>query len=349
MKVYTYPADTEGCGLHRLIWASKELIRQGHNVKMVLPQNRAGSLQGAISHDGELVDVTVPPDADVIVLQRITHKHLVSATGILRARGIAVVVDMDDDLATINPKNPAFRSLHPVYGKHPDHSWQHAQRACEAATLVTTSTPALQKRYAPHGRGFVLYNCIPKWYLGVEHQDSEVIGWAGSLHSHPDDLKVTGSAIMQVTSESAPFHMIGPGDGIRDELRLPYEPVATGPLDPLKGWPNGVASLGIGVAPLADTTFNQSKSWLKPLEFAALGVPCVMSPSTEYRRINELGVGILARKPRQWATTLRSLQSSAALRAEVAARGREAATKWTVEDNAYRWWDAWTEAYKLEH
>lgn len=351
MKIYVYPADEQGCGLHRIIWPALTLKGRGHDITIVSPRARANFLAGHLHpRTGKLVDVTVPTDADVIVLQRITHRHLVDAIPLIRAKGIAVVIDMDDDLSSVDPRNPAFAAMHPRTGKHPDHSWHHAQRACDVSTLVTVSTPALLDRYAKHGRGHVLYNCIPRRYLTVEHVDSPRVGWAGSVHSHPDDLQVAGFAVNQVCQDlGLPFRMVGPPDGVRKALGLDVEPDATGPLDPTVGWPAGVTTIGVGIAPLADTIFNKSKSWLKPLEYAALGVPCVMTPSAEYARIHARGVGLLARKPKQWLRHLTDLTSSADLRAEVAGRGREAAAKLTIEDNAALWLDAWQLAAELNH
>jgi hypothetical protein len=348
VKIYLYPADEQGCGLHRIIWPALTLKGRGHDVTIVGPKARSQFLQGHLDEDKKLIDITVPSDADVIVLQRITHRHLVDAIPIIQRRGIAVVIDMDDDLSTIHPANQAFGMLHPKLGNHPDHSWHNAQRACDAATLVTVSTPSLLQRYARHGRGHVLYNCIPQRYLKMPHEDSAEIGWAGSLHSHPTDLHVVGSAVSQVCANTGlKFRSVGPGDGVRAALSLDHEPNATGPLEPMKEWPEGVTTIGVGIAPLADTIFNKSKSWLKPLEYAALGVPCVMSPSQEYTRLHQLGVGILAKKPRQWLRELTALTQSVDLRTELAGQGREVARTLTIEGNADLWLEAWKSAVEL--
>lgn len=349
MRTYVYPADEFGCGYHRLIWPAEKLRRDGHDVIIVRPRDRNAAFQGSLDAQGKLSDVRIPPDADVVVLQRITHKHLVDAIDILRRRGVAVVIDMDDDLAAVNPNNPAFAAMHPVHGASRDHNWQYAQRACEAASYVTVSTDALLPRYAPHGRGEVLYNCVPARYLDVPRVDSTVVGWAGSTHSHPDDLQVAGTALAQLARENGPFHVVGDGVGVRSALLLDHEPTVTGPQDPLTGWPREIARLGVGVAPLATTKFNAAKSWLKPLEYAALGVPCVMSPSPEYARLNEQGVGRLASKPKQWLRHLRALIADPQLRESLSVAGRDVASRWTVERNAVRWADAWEKAYAVEH
>lgn len=348
MRTYVYPADMTGCGYYRLIWAAEHLRSTGHDVRVVTPNLRNASFRATLDAHGNMVDVHVPEDADVIVLQRITHKYLVDAIKILRSRGIAVVIDMDDDLSAINPNNPAFREMHPTLAANKDHNWQNAQRACDIASYVTVSTPALLERYAVHGRGHVLYNCVPQRYLDVERVDSDVIGWGGSVHSHPDDLQVAGIGVAQVATREGEFRVVGPREGVRSALRLNFEPNASGPVEILNEWPRNVAQLGIGIAPLSDTRFNAAKSWLKPLEYSALGVPWVASPRVEYRRLHERGVGLLAEKPKQWAARLRELRSSVTLRAEMSQRGREVARELTIEGNAWRWYEAWTQAYKIE-
>lgn len=348
MRVYVFPADLHGCGYYRLIWAADQLASTGHSVTVVSPKERGSHLTATTDRQGRVVDVGYPRDADVIVLQRITHSKLVEAIRVMRAGGVAVVIDMDDDLAAIHPANPAFRAMHPNHGVSPDHNWQNTQLACEAASFVTVSTPALLKVYAPHGRGDVVYNCVPESYLKIEREDSTVVGWGGSVHSHPNDLQVTGPAIAQLTREGVRFRIVGPVEGARAALGLDEEPEATGPRDMLTEWPRALAELGVGVAPLEDTRFNAGKSWLKPLEYAALGVVPVMSPRAEYTAIHAYGVGALAAKPKQWVTRVRQLVRDDALRRDLSIHGREVAANWTVERNALNWWRVWEEAYRIE-
>lgn len=333
-----------------MIWPAAVLASQGHDVRIVSPKQRGSHLEARTDASGKIVDVRYPPDADVIVLQRITHIHLIRAIELMRGRGVTVVIDMDDDLAAIPMENPAFTAMHPRFGVAPEHSWLHTQGACEAASLVTVSTDALLARYAPHGRGRVLRNCVPAGYLDIEHVDSDVIGWGGSVHSHPDDLQVTGLAVSQLLREGARFRVVGPREGVREALRLDGEDSfeATGPRQLLGEWPRSLAELGIGITPLVDTRFNASKSWLKPLEKAAVGVPCVMSPRAEYARIHDLGIGLLARKPKDWLRQLRRLITDEPLRRELSERGREVARGLTIEGNAWRWAEAWEDAYRAE-
>jgi glycosyl transferase family 1 len=349
VTIYVYPADKEGCGHYRLIWPARELIRRGHDVKLIMPSER-NNISAEIGPDGTLHRVFFPADAEVLVMQRVSHKFLSQAIPKIREQGTAVVVDMDDDLSNIHPHNPAWLNFHPRSGmpgtKTAEHNWAYAQRSCEAASLVTLSADALVQRYARHGRYEVLRNCVPASYLDVEHPDSATFGWGGSLASHPTDLQELGTAVARLQREW-PFKIVGSPIGIRQTLHLDEEPESCGVVD-ITEWPKALSTLGVGIAPLDDNVFNRSKSWLKPLEYAALGVPAVMSPRAEYLRFHrKLGVGVLARKPSEWYRKLLALLESADLRAEQSALGRLAAARWTYEARAELWLDAWQSAARI--
>lgn len=354
MRIYVYPADIEGCGHYRLIWPAQELIRQGHDVKLIMPHDRY-NIHAEVRPDGTLNDVFFPQDADVLVMQRVSHRHLADAIPLIRAKGTAVVVDMDDDLSSIHPHNPAWLNFHPKSGLPgtltSDHSWQHAQRACEAASLVTLSANALTRRYARHGRFEILRNCVPESYLDIEHEDSTVFGWGGSLASHPTDLQQLGMSAARLQREGYTFKIVGHPNGIRSTLHLDNEPESAGIVN-ISEWPKALSTLGVGIAPLDDNIFNQSKSWLKPLEYASVGVPFVLSPRIEYQHfVKEFGSldgwSPLARKPSDWLKKLRTMLESSNLRNEMSARGREIASHWTYELRAEDWLRAWVQAVEL--
>ncbi len=347
MIVYSFPADTAGCGAYRMAWVAQALRAQGHDVRLVPPEARNGIGGDVDSRTGRLVDVRIPPDADVIVMQRVSLAHLASAIPLIRAKGVAVVVDMDDDLTKIDPNNPAFWAMRTDTGDK-RHTWRNAHQACLDATMVTVSTPALLPIYAPHGRGVVLENRVPARYLQVPHTDSATIGWAGSVHSHPFDLHEVGPAVSRLLREGHTYRGVGPADGLRSALGLDADPEVTGSVD-LDDWPTAVASMGIALVPLADTGFNASKSWLKGLEASACGVPWAASPRAEYVRLQKtLGVGFLARKPKDWYRMVKRLAEDESLRREQSAAGREAAKDWTIEGNAWRWLEVWSEAHRAQ-
>lgn len=338
------------------------------NVKIVLP-GEATYLAAMVRRDGEVESVVAPPDADVIVMQRPSFPQLAKSIPHYRKKGIAVVVDIDDDLAHIDPANPAWLAMHPdadykreryaaLYRRNGEpekakailegrayiapHSWKEVENACRAATMVTVSTPALADVYG-RGHSAVLRNYIPRDFLRVPRLDSDKIGWAGSTHSHPGDLAAMGGSIRTLLRDGSEFMVVGNSDGADRELGL-NEPVpATGAIDYDK-WISAVSQIGVGVAPLADNRFNRGKSWLKPLEYSAAGVPWVASPRIEYEALHRLGAGRLARKDRDWTRALRELVTNERLRESESEAARHLASMLTIEDHAWRWAEIWTQA-----
>lgn len=353
MKVIVFPADSYGCGYHRLIWPVEVLRAQGHDVRVV-PQE-ARQLQVHLNADNQVVDVELADEYDVVVLQRVTHVNLVGVIEVLRARGIAVVVDVDDDLSTIHPSNPAWPMLHPRLevkdNSAKQHSWRNLDAACRAATLVTATTPALTARYAPHGRARVFANYLADHYYGHERVDSDLVGWPASLASHPNDPVVVGNAIARLVHDGGKFHVVSAAAGVSNAFGITHDESrvtrVSGAID-LLDWPAEIGKLGVGIAPLANTKFNHSKSWLKPLELAAVGVPWVGSPRAEYRRLHELGCGVLVDKPKEWYGVLRKLQRDAQLRADLSTTGRLVAEELRLRDHAWRLWEAWSDALAIQ-
>lgn len=344
MKITVYPADVYGCGYFRLIWACQHLIADGHEINLVAPAAR----QLELKVSGEQV-VDVVDDSDVVVFQRVTHRFMAQAVPILRDKGTAVVIDIDDDLSSIHPSNPAYEAMHPRNENKRDpgqreprrHSWANLATACRTATLVTVSTPGLLERYAKHGRGRVIPNYLPEGYYRQPHEDSDVIGWPAALVSHPDDPSAVGGALARLEQDGAAFCIVGDPTGTGRAFGLREDP--PGALNVgVHQWPTAVAErIGIGIAPLADTRFNSCKSWLKPLEMSALGIPWVASPRAEYARLHAMGAGILAERPRAWYRELNALRTSPGYRAEIAGRGREVSERLRLADHYGEWLDAW--------
>lgn len=351
MKVYVYPADVHGCGHYRLIWPTQELIRRGHDIELVLPDRDRGISARLV--DGVPQEVFLPADADVIVLQRPTHIALSRTIRLIREKGVAVVIDMDDDLSHIHPRNPAWTMMHPDQSRKTgkiarEHSWVACQEACQDATLVTLSTPALSRRYAWHGRYEVLPNRVPASMFDVPHEDSARVGWPASLGSHPDDPGACGRGVARALDELGQRLIVVSDPGpTRRAFSLGHEPEMIG-CTGFNEWPQHISQLGVAVAPLADTQFNRAKSWLKPLECAALGIPVIMSPRAEYVKIHKVGVGYLAKTSSDWYRHVARLTRDPSERQSSSAIAREAILTWTYERYAQEWADAWTRAYEIQ-
>lgn len=352
MRVGVFPADLYGCGYYRLIWPAMALKDQGMDVVIIPPSQRSSLFTAEIDHNTDNVISAKVPDFDVIVLQRVTHKYLAQAIPFIRAKGIAVVVDIDDDLETIHPSNPAFTALHPRKtdaSRSKEHSWAWARLACESATHTTVTSAALRRKYGRKTPSTIIRNFMPSGALTLEHVDSDWIGWGGGMHSHAQDVPVVGNAIRRLVGEGHNFKVVGPsvgihrGFGLNDDTQVE----CTGPTN-IDYWHSALSLLGVGIAPLSKSVFNDAKSWLKPLEYASVGVPCVMSPSPEYDNIAALGIGEIARNPKEWYRLLRRLATDVSYRQLRGEVSRATAAELTIDKNAWRWADTWSQAYDDE-
>lgn len=348
MKVLAYPADQGGCGFYRLIAPCRQLIAQGVDVDYVVdndPPERQMQALWRTNDDGSVtvVDV-VAPDADVVVLQRPLHAKLAGAIPLLQAQGVRVVVEIDDDFEHISRRNVAWPMVQPHLS--PARNRANLMRACELADLVTVSTPALAAVYGRHGRVRVVPNCVPADYLLQRRDEHEGVwvGWSGSTDTHPDDLQVTGNGVARaVHATGARVAVVGTGKGVRNALGLREIPLASG-WRTLADYPEALAQFDVGIVPLEASAFNEAKSWLKGLEYAAVGVPFVATPTEQYRALHDEGMGLLAETPRQWEGLVKRLVRDEDFRAEQAWQGRQRAESWTIEANVERWVDAWSAA-----
>lgn len=344
-----WPAGSEndGTSQYRLLQPARALQAQGADVKISW---RGPTVYWSQSWKGlpeppAWVSVVgcAKPNADVVVLQRPGRRWWADVTPHLQAHGVKVVVDVDDRFDRIHKRNVAHGDYNPKQ-RDTIHNSDWIDRACRVADLVTCSTPALAQRYG-YGRGVVLPNLVPESYLWVFGQKRpNTVGWTGSIDTHPGDLEVTGGAIRATPSDWS-LHVVGTGKGVARALGYRGDVTSTGWV-PFADYPDAYAELELAIVPLAPCDFNDSKSALKFLEAAALGVPVIGSPTPDNVRMNRLGVGVLAASPGAWRRQLRRLTTSVSARMELAEQGRTAMEQFTYESRCDMWLEAWESAVK---
>ena len=277
------------------------------------------------------------PDFDLLVLQRVYRPTMLETMRVIQAKGIPVVIDLDDDLLAVHPDSPAYRTLSPF--------WDVLREALRCADLITVSTPALARRYG-NGKAVVVPNGIPRAYLEIpthEARQVPVVGWTGTVDSHIGALEQVGTSVADLCHEGkARFRAIGDPDAVKIIGAGEFVPGA--PMQDLS-YARLYADLDVAIVPLKPSRFSAGKSWMKGLEAAALGVPFVASPTPEYVRLNEMGAGILAERAKDWKVQIGRLVGSGDLRAEYAANGRAVAATMTTEAfQAPKLWEAWLAA-----
>lgn len=334
------------------------LIEQGENIEPTflpgLPMNTIGENEPV-----GLADEFFNLEPDVLVLQRPMAEWQLLGLRDAQKHGIVVVVEIDDYLHAVDGRT-AFAA------EVKAHHLRTFEQCCLEADLVTVSTPFLAERYAPHGRSVVLPNYVPESWLEIDDANlngtgahlchgiqcdhcKTLVGWTGSIGSHVTDLTEARGIGQTLAEHNATFRTWGKGNTqakslIKQTLRLQAEPDVQ-PWNSRDQYPHEIAKLTVGIAPLAGNPFNRlGKSWLKPLEYAACGVPCVMSSTSEYRRLHEHGIGIIATRRSEWQTALTRLLTDHQHHRELAEHSRQAVREhYTMEQHAWRWAEAWLE------
>lgn len=343
LKVFALQADNQACGVYRI--EQPALHATQADVDTVIDHDLPAD--ALLNRDGSIIVERVNVDADVIIFQRPLSRAFVPA--ILRAQkqGIACVVELDDDLSSVERDNLAHDAVDPHV--NPSANWKHLAEAAKIADWVTVSSDALAERYGKHGRVSVIRNALPKKIFDIEKTFPETprVGWTGSLATHPHDLEVAGSHIGTVIrTTGAEFAMLGDPAGVIQQLGITEDTniSITEWVDLDKYHETLANSMDIGIVPLIQNYFNASKSWLKGLEMAGVGIPFVASQTHEYELLAALGAGRIARKRVDWQKHLRRFISDRDYMLEESARVRQAVSTLTYDNAVEQWVDAWVSA-----
>lgn len=343
MKVLALSADEGGCEFYRIKQPARVAAKLGVDITVA----HSVDVNATQTQDGITTIHEIYTDADVIIMQRPLDNAFTSLIAQAKRQGITTVVEMDDDYETISEANIAHPEVHKTYALGPH--WLRA--AAESADHVTVSTPALLK-YAPHKRATVLRNCVPASIFelpgayDLHDIEKPVIGWTGSVGTHPYDLQVTGKSIGKLVEENdLDFYCVGDGQNVERNLDI-----RTGRFTPT-GWVDlseyykFILGMTVGIVPLEISPFNHAKSALKGLEMAALGVPFVASNTQEYVRLEAYGVGKTARNPGEWRKHLqRWIDRPQELRRDAERYRNTVQLSMTYEAHAAEWVEAWCKA-----
>jgi glycosyltransferase involved in cell wall biosynthesis len=321
-----------GARFYRMILPHTQLAAHGWDVDMESCQLETGPGINARAMAGH----------DVIVGQRINKPGGEHVWREARTATSRLVVELDDDVFHITPENFTAYT-----------QWRNPARldaaihAIEVSDLVTASTPVLAEVLSEYNRNVVvLQNHIPEFVCEIERtrRDRPCVGWMGGA-SHGLDV---GMIVQPVRKFLGRF----PGWDLR-LAATDYRPTfKVGERASFSRWvqvnddPEGFyrsMDFDIGLAPVTPTTFNASKSHLKALEYAALGIPVIASDFPPYRDFVRHGeTGFLVKRDHEWLKYMSELAADAELREAMGTKARELARQWTIEQG----WTLWDQAYR---
>lgn len=346
------PNDLDGPGFYRLLFPMRELRAKGWDA-MVPPHDiiqhvedpmwrlEDGEWKPPPPKKGEYYSVSTrfflgEIDADLWVLQR---AHLVGFRG---SRGKRVIGDQDDSHHL--PKwHRAYKHAKTLHQREMNDGYRYVD-------AMTVSTPQLAEDYADHCDNiFVLRNYLDWGMWEHVEQQSEVerprlrVGWMGAYDFHQGDVHmlrgILGPWLQQ--HPDVDFVVAGPHpERTHEVLGVP-----PGQRICIDGVPFGggnlasiTAVMDIGIVPLEPNRFNEAKSHLKGMEYAACGIPCIATPTESYRYWVREGVnGLFASKPAEWRAALEQFVGDDAFRRDCGRNARSQAFEHTIDKHIHKW------------
>lgn len=336
--LYLYPMDETGCGHYRMLHPYNAMPDEIRAQIKVIPPGGDGGIQASVLPDGSVTDVQIPDDCTALVVQRPTSVVLVNTLRVAQSRGVDIILDVDDDLETVSTDHPSYWALRDMPGHD---SVFPRLTAATIATSIVVSTVALYDKFRmiapPDVPVYLCRNRVPQDSIlpPMPRPDADTVGWPGAVATHPGDLDTMGGAIAQLGKG---FTIVGDKSEATPRLGIPDEQIRyTGMID-FHDWIPALQTLTVGVVPLRDTPFCRCKSALKALELAAAGVPMVRNTLPEFE---ELGIGLPARKPRQWRQQIERLLMHDTLWEAEQERNHRIVRANTYEEHIGEWVKAW--------
>jgi glycosyltransferase involved in cell wall biosynthesis len=331
-----------GAGHYRIGLPSRALAAAGHHVVVGTLLGAGVERRDGIPTGDRILgvrtwDEQLHWDLDIIVIQREMAGPAAADIRSARQAGQVVINDVDDWFFGLDPSNRAFVSVHPRYS--PGFNIVHYRAALAESTMLTASTEYLAGRLRqmfPNVPVVVLRNMIDLdagWRMKAITPYPPTIGWAGAIPWRSGDLEAMRGILGQfLTRHDLRFHHSG-HMGFREQntgVPLPTFAEAAGLPGRYEGEgndrrfvPDGIVThsgmvavtniprlydpFDVGIVPLADKPFNEAKSTIKGMEYAAAGIPFVAAATSEYRRAAAEGLGVVARRPRDWFRQLERL------------------------------------------
>lgn len=324
VSVYGWVADYSGCGYYRIVGPMTAAREHGVDTQW-----------------GHILKPADHRDTDVIVGQRVCLPGPSHIWQELAASGRhKMVYELDDDLFDIPPSNERAFNFYMKPGIQ-----ENIRRNIDVADEVIVSTPRLAEVVSQlNDQVHVVPNYVPAWLLDWERPRTEhlTLGWAGSM-SHAMDFEEIGPQIARLMKQlpHLHYHAIG-GMFPSYERRMPKDRTRVTTWVPTVQEYYQKVDFDIGLAPLRPHLFNRSKSHIKALEYAALGIPVVASNVGPYSTFVLDGeTGFLSDTPHQFIARSRQLIADDDDREWMGRQAREYARGYTIEGHVHEHIDVW--------
>jgi glycosyltransferase involved in cell wall biosynthesis len=322
MKIGAIYATDVSNSFYRALMPLHELERRGHETVAVEIQK------------GQPMRVAPLLGCDVVHIYRRTDSMVQKAVDELRARGVGIVWDNDDDPRLIPPEAPKYKTLG---GFHAERDFQSQGKIVRRAHVVTATSAYLAERYAEAWdvEPVVIENYLVDHHFPRERSrpDDFVIGWvaAGEHRADSQRLDVT-QMLRRVMERDQRIRVVSMGV----QLKLDPERYTHHSWVPFAELPSHLQGFDIGIAPIAEIPFNLARSNVKVKEYAAAGVPWVASARGPYADLGSRCGGMVIADD-QWEDTLVHLAGSRFKRSQLRRRAKAWGKSQHLRHHIQRW------------
>lgn len=315
----TDPPEPNGCAYYRQVLPGRLLSGMGYEVMVGQPRPHGPEGIGVAYEDGALFGF------DISVMKLMMHATVPQLFNVMQEKGQRVVVDIDDFHFSLHEENIAFSATNPHTNPENNRMWYEI--GIRQADHVTVSTAFLADFYGRRCRDvrLVRNGVETERFSPVYQPEKPSYGWLGGTLWRSGDIELLSRWLPRfVTDHGVTVHHAGhiPGDPRHFGVRAGLKGVQTSPMQTISNVPKMLDNFHVGLVPLVRNAFNEAKSYLKGLEYAAAGIPFIATPTEEYRLLHAAGVGRLAETPDEWMDHAKELLD-VDVRREEAARQRE--------------------------
>jgi glycosyltransferase involved in cell wall biosynthesis len=274
------------------------------------------------------------------VLKLLMHESVPALIEVMQSKGERVIIDIDDFHFGLDPENVAYHATNPHV--NPESNRAFYEIGIRKADTVTVSTDFLADFYSGRVRDVrLIRNGIDaERFTPVAQPQMPTFGWVGATWWRSGDIEILSEWLPGfVKDHGVPVQHAGhiPNDPRHFAVRAGLRRVQTKLMTTISDYPRLLSGFHVGLVPLTRKPFNEAKSFLKGLEYAAAGIPFIATPTEEYRILYESGVGRLADSPDEWRDHAMELLDPDIRRAE-AERQRAIVEKiWHVKERGPEW------------